>query len=245
VRSNPVPTVLAGVGVLWLILSSKRDERRASEPSRAGWGSQERTDAAEEGSASLGGQWSSAMDSMHDVASETSDAARGAMSATEAAASTAASTMRGAADAVTDAASRTVSATRNAAEAMTQASRNGVQRVTEGYTYLSREQPLVLGGLAVVVGAAIGALLPSTDAEDEWLGDVSDDAKARLKSEANRKADDLQAAAKSMAASAQESLKKTGAADGEEPSAGNGETHPSYAADDQAEAAESAEASTK
>ena len=173
VRNNPLPALLAGAGVVWLALSLKRAEQPY-----VGNPSRE-------------------------SASETGNPPRSAMNATATAARTAAGSMRGAADAVTDAASRAASATGHTAEAIAQASRGGVQRVTERYSHLSREQPLVLGALAVVVGAAIGALLPSSDAEDEWLGNVSEEAKSRLKSEARSTADDLQAAAKSAAKTVQ------------------------------------------
>jgi hypothetical protein len=35
---------------------------------------------------------------------------------------------------------------------------------------------LMLGALGLAAGAIIGALLPSTEAEDRWIGDVSDKA---------------------------------------------------------------------
>jgi hypothetical protein len=75
------------------------------------------------------------------------------------------------------------------------ASREGARGVRDGYSYLSQEQPLVLGAIAVAAGAAIGALLPATDAEDRWLGDASDDATDRLKREGRRRADEAKAAA--------------------------------------------------
>jgi hypothetical protein len=34
------------------------------------------------------------------------------------------------------------------------------------------EQPLLLGALGIAAGALIGALLPTTEAEDRWLGDA-------------------------------------------------------------------------
>ena len=40
-----------------------------------------------------------------------------------------------------------------------------------------RDQPLVLAGIGLAVGAAIGALLPRTHAEDELMGDASDQLK--------------------------------------------------------------------
>ncbi|WP_062014765.1 DUF3618 domain-containing protein [Aureimonas sp. AU4] len=42
------------------------------------------------------------------------------------------------------------------------------------------DEPLILGAIAVAVGAAIGAALPSTRTEDEWLGETRD----RLRDEA-------------------------------------------------------------
>jgi Protein of unknown function (DUF3618) len=40
-----------------------------------------------------------------------------------------------------------------------------------------REQPLVLAGIGVAVGAALGAMLPATEAEDRLMGETSDDLK--------------------------------------------------------------------
>ena len=225
VRNNPVPTLLTGVGVAWLMMSSKRaGERYRSVPSRSAAGrfDQEGGGAAEDANSRLGERWSSAVDSVCETASDANHAAQDAVSAAANAARNAASTMGGAADAATGAARRAVSATRHSAEAMTQAARMSVQRVTQGYSHLAREQPLVLGALALVAGAAIGALLPSTDNEDEWLGDASDEVKARLNREAHDKADELEAAATAAAASVEGSMTRA-AANGGEPSADNGE----------------------
>jgi hypothetical protein len=60
---------------------------------------------------------------------------------------------------------RAADATRDAAGKVTDASRMSAQGLAEGYAYLSREQPLVLGAIAVAVGAAVGMLVPSTDSE--------------------------------------------------------------------------------
>jgi hypothetical protein len=224
VRNNPIPMLLTGVGVAWLMTSSKRGSQGyGNEPNRfdARRFDQERAGAAEAGGSGVGDRWSSAVDSMHDTAAGATNAAQDVMSATATAARGAASTIRGAADAASGVASRAASATRQSAESMAQASRLGVQRVADGYSYLSRQQPLVLGALAVVAGAAIGALLPSTDNEDEWLGAASDEAKTRLKNEAQSKADDLEAVAMAAAASVQESRGETEAANIGEPSADN------------------------
>ena len=52
-----------------------------------------------------------------------------------------------------------------------------------------RDQPLVGGALAFAVGAAIGAALPHTRAEDETLGAAADDVKGKLSKEASKAVD--------------------------------------------------------
>jgi hypothetical protein len=44
-----------------------------------------------------------------------------------------------------------------------------------------RDQPLVLAGIGLAVGAAIGALLPRTQAEDQFMGGVSGELKEQTK----------------------------------------------------------------
>jgi hypothetical protein len=56
------------------------------------------------------------------------------------------------------------------------------QRMRSGFFETLHEQPLVLGALGLAVGAAIGASLPTTEREDEWLGEAGD----RLKDGARR-----------------------------------------------------------
>jgi Protein of unknown function (DUF3618) len=56
------------------------------------------------------------------------------------------------------------------------------RRAQRGFFDMLHEQPLVLGAVGLAVGAAIGAALPTTETEDEWLGDTRD----RLKDRAAR-----------------------------------------------------------
>ena len=57
------------------------------------------------------------------------------------------------------------------------------------------EQPLVLGALALAVGAAVGGALPRTRAEDEWLGAESDRLKRAAREAAERQAEKAMAVA--------------------------------------------------
>ena len=72
----------------------------------------------------------------------------------------------------------------------------------------------MLGAIAIVTGAAIGALLPGTRAEDEWIGGTSDAAKTRLKTEAKQRLDDLQQTGAEVADAAREALMGTGGGEG-------------------------------
>lgn len=58
-----------------------------------------------------------------------------------------------------------------------------------------KDQPLVGGALAFAVGAAIGAALPHTRAEDEALGSAADGVKDRLSNEASKAMDKAEALA--------------------------------------------------
>jgi ElaB/YqjD/DUF883 family membrane-anchored ribosome-binding protein len=78
-------------------------------------------------------------------------------------------------EAVADSARRT-------ANTLTESTKAAGQRTLQtGSTLLDfcREQPLVLTGVAVAVGAVIGALLPPTEAEGRLMGETSDRLKGR------------------------------------------------------------------
>jgi hypothetical protein len=47
-------------------------------------------------------------------------------------------------------------------------------------TTFVRDQPLLLAGVGIALGAALGAVLPGTQAEDRFMGEASKDAKDRI-----------------------------------------------------------------
>jgi len=110
-----------------------------------------------------------------------------------------------------DTASRVVDTTRETADRVLRASRDGTQSVSGYYTYLRTEQPLVLGAIAIVAGAAIAALLPTTRAESEWVGDASAAAKERLKDEARQRMEDVKDGVARVAEAARQSSGETDA----------------------------------
>ncbi len=54
-----------------------------------------------------------------------------------------------------------------------------------------RDQPLIAGSLGIAIGAALAALIPSTDIEDEMLGEASDQSVDSAKSKAADKYDEV------------------------------------------------------
>lgn len=73
-----------------------------------------------------------------------------------------------------------------------ESARQGVQSAQKSYNELLREQPLLMGALAVAAGAAIGALLPASSVEDEMFGETSAEATEELKGKAQQKMEEGQ-----------------------------------------------------
>lgn len=201
-RSNPLPIALIGAGIAWLIAANGKSPRRSSGPDAsaefgdtatgvagdAAWRARRAAgdfgddvaDAAgrlREGAGSAAGRLS---DSARAAGSAIGDAARGASSrvsdaasqAASAAASfgeTASSTYRSAAQTATEAAQRVGDTAAAMSRGTVEASRSLID--------FAKEQPLVLAGIGLAVGAAIGAALPSTETENRLMGETSDEMK--------------------------------------------------------------------
>jgi hypothetical protein len=207
VRNNPVPTIMAGIGLAWLMASSKQPPA-----SRPGDGhARGLTDKLSSAMDSVRGAAHSARETMSGAAGRVRETVYGAADDAREHAHSAADLARNAAATTTEAANRAAYAARRTGDSLRRASSTGAQSIAECYSYLSREQPLVLGAIAIVAGAALGALLPGTRAEDEWIGETSDAAKSRLKAEAKQRFDDLQEAGAEIADAARETLAGDGA----------------------------------
>lgn len=176
VRNNPVPTVLTGIGLTWLMAASDRPP-----PAYRGRSGSSLTEKAS-GAASAG---SGAADKARGLAGQ----ARGAASQARGAASHAADSTRAAAERGRAAAENAAHYTQEMSRSVADATRSGARSAWQGYDYLRREQPLVLGALAVAAGAIIGGLLPRSQVEDQYIGEYSDETRDRLKEEARHQMD--------------------------------------------------------
>ena len=176
-KENPVPMLLTVTGIAWMMFGRDRSYRgsntpdfrdaygfRGAEQSRAGErisrireGISERTsnlaDRVSEGVSAMGESFSERASEMGDRIRDTAEATRSGLSRS-------AESARGAVrDTVSTAANR----------AQTQ-----FDRTREGFNSIVEQQPLVLGALGLAIGAAIGAMLPSTEQEDRLIGEMRD-----------------------------------------------------------------------
>ena len=202
VRDNPVPVALVGTGLVWLMLSSSRSSRKEhdDEDDLLGSYGESRYGAELSEDAGQSAGWG---ESARESAREWSESARSS-----------ARSVRDRARRLGASARHRVSGTgeqlwQGARDAGDRASYYG-RRVRRGFFDTLHEQPLVLGALGLAAGAAIGAALPKTEREDEWLGDSRDRLKERAKEAGWEQVERARAAAGAAYSAAREEAERQG-----------------------------------
>lgn len=71
-----------------------------------------------------------------------------------------------------------------------------MQNARESLVQFYRDQPLIAGSLGIAIGAALGALVPPTEIEDDMLGETSDRSVGAAKSKAARKYGEIRESAR-------------------------------------------------
>jgi len=197
VRDNPIPVLLIGGGIAWLMLSGKQTTTAASatEP-RPGMRAQSPgyRQAPETGAGTPPGEGVQSHNfALADRALDVASAAREQVGAASEGLRTAASDIAGqaaeaagsaygsVADAASSVAAKVGATTTAALQRVTDLGRDAREQATgmsasaqQRLSGLLQEQPLVLGALGVALGAAVGALLPSTSAENRLMGETRD-----------------------------------------------------------------------
>lgn len=203
VRDNPLPVALIGAGIAWLLLSkngSGTSTTSAAPASGQRLPPAPRHDGPYLGSMPVGGsdqghmgtaraRISDAMETTQERAGQVAGAAGEAVSRAGSAVGDAASRITEAgsdlAESASDAAGRAVQAVgsfgRQAAGAVgggmdaVQGQASSMARgLSRSVDDLSGAQPLLFGALGLALGAALGAILPRTQAEDRLLGEARD-----------------------------------------------------------------------
>jgi hypothetical protein len=203
VRDNPVPVALVGTGLVWLMLSSSRSGRREYDDEddllesygESRYGHELSEDAGQSGSGWAEGARETVREWTQGTRARTrsvrDSARRLSASARHRASETGEQLWHGARD------------------AGDRASYYGRQ-VRRGFFDTLHEQPLVLGALGLAAGAAIGAALPATEKEDEWLGDSRDRLKARAQEAGWEQVERARAAAGAAYGAAREEAERQG-----------------------------------
>jgi hypothetical protein len=231
--ANPLPVFLIGAGMAWLMLASGRGARSAAlgEAKIKQWGRDAREGVGRTAQ-SVGDTVSDATQQAREWASDTQDRLQQMQDATDAASGRFKEQAGRAASSLADTASSAYAATRDKAAAASgtigeavstgydrmaeNAGRAGSQ-VMESTSSFARQtanasrnmlqfctsQPLVLAGLGFAIGAAVGASLPETEAEDRLMGESRD----RLKDRAQEFAHEQYAKGKEAAQTAAQAIK--------------------------------------
>jgi hypothetical protein len=170
VGRNPVPVTLIGAGIAWMMFANRHgvaDGRHDSDTARR------IGDGADRIGESVSAGARSAASSVGEGARRAGD------SVGNAAGQAATSVMRTASSAYD-----TVAGSASSAMSMVgdSASEVGHRTASTGRSFLAfcREEPLVLAGIGIALGAAIGTAFPSTEAENRLMGDKGDEARKAL-----------------------------------------------------------------
>ena len=202
VGRNPAAMVMVGAGLAWLVLganrntpesratprygSSRRNIGQAMSDDEGAWFGSARRNRQGYGSGQSGAMGNGA-GGMMDRAKHVADDTASSISDT---ASDVSDWLSHGLEDLSDAAKTRVMAARRAAHDARDASEAAMHRGAGAARDLFRDQPLVVGALAVAFGAAVGSMLPHSRLEDDTMGAHSDqlfrDAQAVYHEERNR-----------------------------------------------------------
>lgn len=185
VKANPVPTLLASVGLLWLYASRNDPAPAPAGSMGTGMGRSTfvQTSSPDDGSGML--------DRARDIGSNVSDTVSSTLDQAKARVGDMSDTVS---NTLQHAKSRVTETAQNARDTVQQQS----QRVVQGFNGLLRDNPLALGAIGIAVGALLGAALPSTEPENRLMGEASDTLTDKAKQAVSTGADKVRSAVHEM-----------------------------------------------
>ncbi len=160
VRQHPLPSAVIGLGVGWLLVESSR----RSEPGYDdGYDGYDGYGSAEAWKRESQGVLASAKVTVKDVAGSAKEAV-----------SNAADTVGEKAEHLKDQALDLGHQAQDKALKLKRKAKTGVRRVRTGFWETMESNPLLVGAATLALGIVAGLAIPSTDVEDEWMGETRD-----------------------------------------------------------------------
>lgn len=267
---NPIPAALIAAGFAWLMLGgrgprldggaarektfSAAKDAKGIANDMANKAGESVSDAAQSGSdmAQRAGETVSEWrERVGDKASDLAGKARDSASRLQDAASSTGATIRDAAASAYDNATETAGSTYNAAASGVKRAGDAIGRSASAVgstaaggassiAQFLKDEPLVLAGIGLALGAALGAVLPESEAENRVMGETSDALKERAAETAKQQWEKGKEAAQHVADKAWEETKHEAEAQGLMP-ASESEGKPSIVPDQETAAAGGAE----
>lgn len=152
IQNNPIPALLAGVSLAWLMTASKRAPVQTSSND------------------THSGVMGAGKDKLSSAAAHTRNSGQHMVDGVK-------DKQQHLARSASDMKHRVSESSHH----LMDSARSGAHTARSQYEHMLQEQPLVLGMLAIAAGAAMGALLPRTEQEDRAMGETSDEQKAAIK----------------------------------------------------------------
>ncbi len=202
VRANPMPTLLTTAGLVWLY-ASRRDSAPVHEPAPAYGSTHATTGATSTASEDANSREDHGSDEgLKDKASHKASDLKDGISERASHLREGASHLReNASHKWSDAKDSVGEKAHNAADSV----RHQAGRARQGFSHMMEDNPLVIGAIALGIGALLGAALPTTGKEDELMGETGD----KLRSKAGEAKDAARDKGREVAQSAREKGKET------------------------------------
>lgn len=191
VRDNPVPVLLTGAGIVWMIAEANRSDDydeadyddAGSDEGFAVSGSGRRRSStyypsSEAGSCSSGGTGTEepgTMDKIKEKAGEAKETLAGMAETAKSKVSNAGENLKQGLRSGQDSVSRTMARGRRGTRRAAGKIQSGYGEAEVRFKDAVDEYPLAVGACFLGLGLLAGSLLPRTGKEDEWLGEASDD----------------------------------------------------------------------
>jgi hypothetical protein len=183
IRENPIPAALAGIGIGWLFMSSRKNSSSSRSYSYApgrqydqygytlqrDWDDQYRGYSYDNGSANYGTGYSESgiTDRASNMAGQAQDVAGAAVNSVQDTASNVADQVQNTAGQMAQGVSETAGQLGESAQQGYYQARSGMQRMMD-------QNPLAVGLMGLGLGAAIGLAIPETETENELMGEQRD-----------------------------------------------------------------------